>query len=88
MQKLRGDGGSGMATIPKKYLERDGVLDEDGELPEEQRLTVDRLGRRAYLVRLTDGGEIPELHECEAVRRVAAERVLSEDVHGRRGRAD
>jgi len=88
MQKLRGDGGSGMSTIPKKYLERDGVLDEDGELPEEQRLTVDRLGRRTYLVRLTDDGEIPELHECEAVRRAAAERVLSQDAYGQARRAD
>lgn len=88
MQKLRDDGGSGLVTIPKKYLERDDVLDDDGDVPDEQRLTVDRLGRRAYLVRLTDGGSLPELHECEAVRRVAAERMLTEDAYGGRGRAD
>lgn len=88
MRKLRDDGGSGLVTIPKKYLERDDVLDEDGTVPEEQRLTVDRLGRRAYLVRLTDDGSLPELHECEAVRRVAAQRVLEEDAYGQRRRAD
>jgi len=74
-------------TIPIDYLERDDVLEEDG-IPEEQRLTVDRLGRRAYLVRLTDGGELPEIHECEAVRRVAAEQVLNQDAHGQPRRAD
>ncbi len=87
MQKLRNDGGSGLVTIPKNFLERDEVL-EDDEIPDEQRVNVDRLGRRAYLVRITDDGTLPELHECEVVRRIAAERVLNQDAYGRPQRAD
>ncbi|MEA5408435.1 hypothetical protein VB773_13245 [Haloarculaceae archaeon H-GB2-1] len=54
MQKLRVKNGSGMATIPKTFLEQDGVVDPDGEFPNEQALTVDRLDERVYVVRMTD----------------------------------
>ncbi|GGN92288.1 hypothetical protein [Haloarcula pellucida] len=82
MQKLQSRGGSGMVTVPKEFLDRDGLLDDDGE-PETAHLTVERLGERAYVVRVCDG-DIPELAECEEIRRIAAERVLDEDVFGRR----
>ena len=74
MQKLQNRDGSGVVTIPKHDLERDGLVDDEGE-PAEVHLTVDRLDERAYVVRVCDG-DIPELRECEAVRRIAAERLL------------
>lgn len=82
MQQLQNRGGSGLVTVPKDFLERDGLLDESGE-PEDAHLTVERLGERAYVVRVCDG-DVPELSECEFIQRIAAERVLDEDVFGRR----
>ncbi len=87
MQKLRNDGGSGLVTIPKKYLERDGLFTEAG-FPDEHRLIVDRLGRRTYLVRLTDGGSFQELHECEEIQRVAAQKMLEQGGFGEQAQAD
>jgi hypothetical protein len=81
MQQLQNHGGSGVVTVPKDFLERDGLVDDDGD-PADAHLTVDRLGDRAYVVRVCDG-DVPELTECEAIRRIAAERVLDEDVLGR-----
>lgn len=83
MQKLQDRNGSGVVTLPKSYLDRDGLLTEDGEIPETH-LAVERLGERAYVVRVCDG-DVPELAECELIRRIAAERVLDEDVLGDRG---
>lgn len=70
-----------MVTVPKDFLDRDGLLDDDGE-PEDAHLTVDRLGQRAYVVRVCDG-DVPELTECEFIQRLAAERMVNEDVFGR-----
>ncbi len=87
MQKLRGDGSSALATIPKRYLERDGVL-EDGEVPDDQNIAVDRLDERAYVV-LVDGEDgFPDLSECERVRQMVAEKLLDQDALGQRQRAD
>ncbi|WP_424001182.1 hypothetical protein ACOZ4I_15680 [Haloarcula salina] len=83
MQKLQNRSGSGLVTLPKDFLERDGLIDDGGE-PSEAHLTVDRLGERAYVVRVCDG-DVPELSECEAVRRLAAERMVDEDVSGQTG---
>jgi len=82
MQKLQNRDGSGVVTIPKDDLERDGLLTDEGE-PAEKHLTVDRLGERAYVVRVCDG-DVPELSECSEIRRIAAERILDEDVFGQR----
>ncbi|GGK64644.1 hypothetical protein [Haloarcula sebkhae] len=82
MQKLQNRSGSGLVTLPKDFLERDGLLDSDGE-PDEAHLTVDRLDERAYVVRVCDG-DVPELSECEAIQRLAAERIVDEDVFGKR----
>ncbi|SFR31174.1 hypothetical protein [Halorubrum sodomense] len=76
MQKLQNHGGSGVVTIPRDDLEKDDLLDE-GELPDEQHLDVDRLGRRTYVVRIPEeGGNLPELAQCEVVERLAAKRAL------------
>lgn len=80
MEKLQSRGGSGLVTLPKSFLDRDGLLNSDGE-PNGAHLTVDRLGERAYVVRVCDG-DVPELSECEAIQRFAAERMVDEDVFG------
>jgi len=87
MQKLRTDGSSGLVTIPRAFLEKDDVLD-DGEVPDEQQVDVERLGERAYLVRVADDGTLPDPQECEVVERLAAQRILNEDAYGRQQRAD
>jgi len=81
MQALQNKSGSGVVTIPKADLERDGLLDEDGQPAEDQMMMVERLGERCYLVRAVDG-DIPEVEECPAVRRLAAEMMLQEDALG------
>ncbi|OYR80411.1 hypothetical protein DJ84_15655 [Halorubrum ezzemoulense] len=76
MQKLQNHGGSGVVTLPRDDLEKDDLL-EEGELPDEQHLDVDRLGRRTYVVRIPEaGGDLPELAQCEVVERLAAKRAL------------
>jgi len=87
MQKLRTDGSSGLVTIPRAFLEKDDVLD-DGEVPNERQVDVERLGERAYLVRVADDGMLPDPQECEVVERLAAQRILNEDAYGRQQRAD
>lgn len=87
MQKLRNDSGSGLVTIPKGFLEQDDVLDGD-DVPTELQLRVERLGRRAYVVRLCDDGRLPELHECEEIERLAAQRMLDENVFSQPPTAD
>lgn len=77
MQKLQNHGGSGVVTIPRAFLERDSVL-EDGEIPDDQQVAVDQLGERAYLVRLSDGGELPDPRQCDVVEQIAAQRLLQE----------
>lgn len=80
MQKLQHRSGSGLVTIPKQFLERDGLIDDAGE-PDDAHLTVDRLGERAYVVRVCDG-DVPELSECDVIQRLAAKRIVDEDVFG------
>ena len=79
MQKLQDHGGSGVVTLPRDELQKDAVLD-DGEIPDEQHLDVERMGRRTYVVRIPeDDGELPELTECDFVKRLAAQRALDLD---------
>jgi len=82
MQKLRDDGGSALATIPRQYLERDGVLDEDGEVPENQSIAVDRIGDRAYVVLVSDGSALPDFEDTETVQRIVAQKLLRQDTFG------
>ncbi|QZP37067.1 hypothetical protein [Halobaculum magnesiiphilum] len=88
MQTLQRRSGSGLVTLPKDGLERDGVLDDDGEIPEQQNLVVDRLGRRVYLVRLVDDARVPDAEETEVVERLAAQRLMQQDAFGRTQTAD
>ena len=74
MQRLQNHDGSGVVAIPKRDLERDGLVDDDST-PAGVHLTVERLDERAYVDRVYDG-DIPELHEHEVIQRVAADRLL------------
>lgn len=76
MQQLQAKSGSGVVTIPKAKLRQDDILD-DGEIPDEQSVAVNRIGRRSYVVRFPEKGDLPELSECESIRRVAADIVLT-----------
>ncbi|MBV0925024.1 hypothetical protein KTS45_12535 [Halomicroarcula limicola] len=78
MQKLQNHDGSGVVTIPKNDLERDGLLDEGGNPVSDTHIAVERLDERVYVVRMCDGN-IPELADCDTIRRIAAERILEED---------
>ena len=75
MQKLQNHGGSGVVTIPRDDLEKDGVL-EGGDIPDGQHLDVERMGQRTYVVRIPEAGDLPELSQCELVERLAAKRAL------------
>ncbi|WP_256288798.1 hypothetical protein [Halobellus inordinatus] len=85
MQKLRKDSGSGVVTIPKKFLEKDDVISDD-EVPEGVAVDVERLGRRSYAVRISEDGDFPDLQESEIVERLAAQRLFDEGL--RPGSAD
>lgn len=78
MQKLRDDGGSGLVTIPKRYLEKDDVLEEDNEIPGGVAVDVERLDRRTYAVRVAEDGDFPELREAKFIERIVGERLFSE----------
>ena len=73
MQQLYDNDGSGAVTIPKRYLEDDGLLDDEGEIPDSQPVDVDRLDRRAFVVRFPDDDGLPELAETSAIQRIAAQ---------------
>lgn len=73
MQTLQRKSGSGVVTIPRGWLDRDGVLDEDGGIPSKQCVDIERLGRRTYVVRFPEGGELPELAEAPLMQRIAAQ---------------
>lgn len=87
MQQLQAKSGSGVVTIPKAKLRQDDILD-GGEIPNEQCVVVDRIGRRSYVVRFPEEGDLPELSECESIRRVAAELVLANGPNQRGQLAD
>jgi len=72
----------GIVLERSDYLERDGILDEDGELPENTTAFTERLGERTYLVRVPENGHVPELHECAPIRRVAGQILLENDATG------
>lgn len=72
----RAGGRSAAVTLPKRDLERDGLLDEEGEPIDGQQMAVDRLGEGTFLVRACDEGHVPEIHENPAIRRLAQSRAF------------
>jgi len=85
MQKLIRQHGSGLVTLPQGFLERDGLLNDDGVPRSGQSVIVDRLGERCYLVRAADG-DVPDVEDCEVIERMAAmkaQSMLTQDALGR-----
>ncbi len=62
LRKLVDCDGTPRVTLDKGELDLDGVLD-DGEIPTDQHMHVQRLGRGVYVVRAIDDDGIPELPE-------------------------
>ncbi|MWV63304.1 hypothetical protein GRS48_00450 [Halorubrum sp. JWXQ-INN 858] len=60
LRKLVDCDGTPRVTLDKGELGMDGVLD-DGEIPNDQRMHVQRLDRGVYVVRAVTDGGIPEL---------------------------
>jgi len=52
-----------MVSLDKRELSLDGVLDDSGEVPEDQEMHIQRLSSGAYLVRAVDEDGIAELDE-------------------------
>ena len=52
--------GSGTVTLDKGDLKLDGLVDEHGNI-REQEMHIQRVGPGAYLVRAVDDGAVPEI---------------------------
>jgi hypothetical protein len=65
--------------LPKDDLEQDGLIDEDGNVREGQLASVDRLGEGTYVVRVRGEDGLPDVRDCEEIRRIAAEIALDLD---------
>jgi len=76
MRQLQDNNGSAQVTLPKEKLAADGVLD-DGCVPDEQGVRIEQVGRRSYLVRIPDGGDLPDLRDTDIVQREAARLKLT-----------
>lgn len=55
-------------ALDKGDLEVDDVLDESGDVPDDQRVHYQRLAPRVYVIRVPRGGTIPEFQEQLAIR--------------------
>ncbi|WP_284013246.1 hypothetical protein [Halobaculum litoreum] len=49
----------GIVLERSDFLERDGILDDEGDLPENTTAFTERLGERTYLVRVPEDGYVP-----------------------------
>lgn len=61
-RKLVERDGSGTVTLNKDDLRLDGMVDEEGNICE-QEMHVQRLSRGAYLVRAVENGTVPEVQK-------------------------
>ncbi len=62
-RKLSNRSGTPTISLDKGDLRLDGIVEEDGTIPDCQEMHVQRLGQGAYLVRAVQDGTVPEL-EC------------------------
>lgn len=61
LRKLSGRKGTPSVSLDKGDLQLDGLVDEDGEIPGDQMMHVQRLGKRVYLVRGVEDGTVPDV---------------------------
>lgn len=66
-RKLRDHAGTPTVSLARDELRMDGVIKDDGTIPDDQKMYINRLGEEAYLIRAVDGSEIPELHDLHVV---------------------
>lgn len=72
LRNVKTNGGSARVTLTKADLREDGLF-EDGELPDELTISVNRAAERTYVVRIPDdSGDLPALEESELVQEKAA----------------
>lgn len=69
-----GNGNSGV-SLPRAGLEKDDLLEPDGDVPDNQTMDVDRLGTGVYLVRAVDG-EVPDVRETDVVQNAVARELM------------
>ena len=62
-RKLRDHEGTPLVALETEALEIDGVIDSDGGIPDDQRMSIERVGEGAYLVRAVRDGEVAALSE-------------------------
>jgi len=62
-RKLRNHDGTPIVALDKDELQMDGVLGMDGEIPDEQSMHIQRVGKRAWVIRAVNDDGIPELGE-------------------------
>lgn len=55
--------GTAKVSLDKTDLQLDGIIDEDGTIPEGQRVHYQRVAPGAYLIRAVRDGEVAELHD-------------------------
>lgn len=74
-RKLRVLEDSGYVSIPKDRLRKDGLV-EDGSVVDGRVAEVERVGSRAFLVRVADDDQdvedLPTLRECGVIQREVA----------------
>ncbi|WP_132060258.1 hypothetical protein [Halorussus amylolyticus] len=64
-------------SLPWRALKRDDLLKEDGTIPDDQLMDVERLGEGVYLVRPTpDDGNLPEFRETDVVQDAVARELM------------
>jgi len=52
-----------LVALDKDELQLDGILDENGEVDDDQPMHIQRVGEGAYLVRAVTDNSLPELSE-------------------------
>ncbi|MFC6727593.1 hypothetical protein ACFQDG_02935 [Natronoarchaeum mannanilyticum] len=65
-RKLCDRDGTPVVSLDKDELRLDGIVGDDGEIPEDQEMYIQRVDEGAYLVRAVDGDTVPEVEELSA----------------------
>ena len=60
-RKLGNHSGTPTVSLSKDELQLDGIVTDDGEIPDDQEMYVNRIGEGAYLVRAVEDGDVPEV---------------------------
>ncbi|WP_049969071.1 hypothetical protein [Haloferax prahovense] len=76
-RKLRNHDGTPLVALDPDELAIDGILDENKEVPENQQMYVQRMGKGVYIVReVPNEGTLPPLTETPFVQALASQEAL------------